>query len=439
MTGDRRRWVSLLLALLLAGSAVVVKGVTRGRRPEPPSPPRAPQPAPEPATTRVGRSGRATAGLVLADLVALGASLLAAYRMREELAGVFSLLTVLISAIGLRGPVRRSRLPATILFTLTGFAAVLFVELLLLLALDNIDDVTFLLLETMIGLSVIGVAGWLTATWSSSRYLEPVALVLAAALLGGLSLAGLRSLTAPIVSAPTEGGATLYVSDPSVPLSWQVQAAAERFLPGQEPSGPMTSMAVTTEPGRTVRWVMVLSGAARLDSQVRWGFDTGLVRMITLPGRQQAVIGTTSGFGATEFGGYTQAPWAVTTASRAAVWLPFFASQPPSTLSEDVRSALTDALGTAPQRPARLGIEFHGGDLGPLRTLTSASPPSADPGQLIWKAPGALRAVTYVIFDQSADDVARNGLFVVAILLGTAAASLLAAMQALVHPRNRDR
>ena len=199
-------------------------------------------------------------------------------------------------------------------------------------------------------------------------------------------------------------------------------------------------MAISVPRGRSVRWAVILTGAARLSADYRWGLDIGDVQTVTWPGRPQAQVfaGTATGFGATEFGGYAGAPWAVASASRAAVSTPsFVADLAPGALGVDGQAVVARALGTQPQRPAHASIVFDGGELGPLRSMSGASPSPAAPGTPRWTATGVLPDISYVVFDQSADDAARNGLFVVAILLGTATACGVGAMQSLLHSRKQ--
>jgi hypothetical protein len=149
--------------------------------------------------------------------------------------------------------------------------------------------------------------------------------------------------------------------------------------------------------------------------------------VISLPD-EQLIVGTTNDLGSVVEGNAVR-PWAVASASRIAVALPSFDTQGVGDLFPATIATMTKALGAAPQQPERFTVNYTGGRLiRPLETLTSAFPAPTDPDNLAWASTAGLRGVTYVIFDQAADDAARNRLFVVAILLGTAAAKGCPAM-----------
>lgn len=53
----------------------------------------------------------------------------------------------------------------------------------------------------------------------------------------------------------------------------------------------------------------------------------------------------------------------------------------------------------------------------------------------MWGTEDVLNPVAFVLFDQQAEDRARNQLFVIAILLGTAASCVVAALQSALRLR----
>lgn len=354
--------------------------------------------------------------------------------------GCFGLLAVGLSAVGLRGPSRRSGLLAMTLFVLVGGAALLLLTdawmggLGAVGYLFDLFDIVSWLLRITIGISVIAVGGWLTATWSSNRCIEPVALTLAAAVLCASSLTGLNLITASMVSPPITGKAALYVSDPTVPLRWQSGTDARYATLERQGAAGTTFLSHITplEGAPSIRWAIVLTGSARLDPSL------SDVHLIDTP-KHQIVTGASGAEddAVSGFFGRTQKPWVAASASRIVVSLPRFSTPEPSRLDVKLHAALTEVLKSPPRQPAHVEIEFDGGGLGPMLTLTSASPPSAILGRPHWTATNELRPVTYAIFDQSAEDASRNGLFVVAILLGTAAASLVGAMQTIIQ-RGRE-
>ena len=244
-----------------------------------------------------------------------------------------------------------------------------------------------------------------------------------------VSLLGLDSLITPIRPMSTTGGAALYVADPDVELHFTISANGE--YAGDEPdrAGPYVTATIYTEPGTSTRWALVLTGAARLTAHHA---TTDGTRLETYP-TGQVLSGVANEHKAGGFGGYTLSRWSATSAARTTVSLPTFGNGPVADLDAADERVLTRALGAEPRQPEGLDIVFDGGNLGLLRSLTSASPAPRD--GLVWQSRDKLERVTYVIFDQGRDDAAQAGLFVLAILLGTAAACLVGAMQALVHVR----
>jgi hypothetical protein len=113
--------------------------------------------------------------------------------------------------------------------------------------------------------------------------------------------------------------------------------------------------------------------------------------------------------------------------------VPIVGAGHPAALSPGEFAAVEQALGTTPQKPDTLNIVFDGGSLPSTEMITQASPPLVDATHPQWKAQDVLIDVRDIVFDQEADDEARNGLFVVAILLSTAAAALVSAMQLIVR------
>ena len=188
------------------------------------------------------RSRTASTFLVVAALALLGGAVVAGYEDDPTIATLLALTAACTVVVALRGPTRRSGRVGTGVLATVGALALLFVYLGVLVGSDDLDDVEGLLAHVTIGLVTIALCAWLVSTWSSSRYVEPVALLVTTLLLGTISFAGLHTLTAPIDYARTDGQATLYVSDPAVPLTWTVSAAADQVTSASGPSGFSTTL-----------------------------------------------------------------------------------------------------------------------------------------------------------------------------------------------------
>ncbi|MFF0146082.1 hypothetical protein ATK36_0579 [Amycolatopsis sulphurea] len=421
--------------LLVAGSAVVGALLGRlvtarpravpGRRVAQAEDARAqPEKAPPAVPERRPSRGSSVVYCVLVPLLLA----LAVWLMSRELrtaAEIPATAAVAVLALAFRGPVpRRSRWTVVVLVALA-VVAVPFDQLLILSRIDtSVSDVGGLLIQVGLFIVFVGVLAGLAASWGKVVLAEVGALMLIAMLLGLVSFSGLSYFTAP-VSAPEPDDAVLrvFAADPAAEMTVSVQ-----YFP-QDPGGStLLSLQVISTGSADHRWGIALSGGLRFAPGN--GHRAGVTRVDSAGGYQvlSGTQGTADFYNGTVVGSFQQS-----SASRSVVSLPPVSSDPFRLKGIDIRSA----TGFAAVRPRALTVHVDSGTLSPLETVTQAAPPLQVPNQLSWLGHGELGPITYATLDQGAEDRSRNVLFVVAILLGTAVACLVAALQVLIKAAKR--
>jgi hypothetical protein len=350
--------------------------------------------------------------------------------------------TAVLSAIGLRGPRRRYGVFGSILLMACGTFAVISLIMAVIFNSDSDDGSLYsLLLLALCATASLAVVAWMMSTWGIlGRRLEPVALVVVASVLAGMSLLGIYSAGTTIESEPRVGSGTLYVSVPNLEMNLEVSAsAAYPTIPGE--GGPLLRFIIDISPptsGNAVRWALILTGEAKILPNTLRGTGTS-VRDETLAessfdsGQVQVVSGILHN-GVATFTADAEAPLAVRSASRTAVSFPRYGTGN-SQISQQRRALLSPAIGLDQFAPSALAVTLDAGSVAPLETLSQANPSPTTLGRLRWQAKDQLESVSYVTFNQRADDVARNKLFAVAVFLSTAAACLVSAMQSALHMR----
>lgn len=477
MADSRNRSRPTLVGIVIGLFAVVVVAIGTRSRPRPKVRPvrqRTPQvlavpqpqsvasaPVQAPAHTR----RRGSAFLLIANLGA-ATSVVLAFGGALPLVGSFVLVALIISAAALRGPAVRVGPAFAVHFLIGSFSVGLVGELVVDPA--GVGHVPTFLLQALFGIVAVGVLAWLASTWKLGQVVEPTALVLVAVILAWLSLQGIGALTAPIDTRQTQPGrAVLLASDPAVELRWTIWI---------EPEFDEVRMSISTRDTSVpadFRWAVVLMGTAQLvdirpdvlvpDTGDGWALGENLdvtaeeveasnrgVQVVARPPDQvndpaseglpdgSPVVKVVSGGlnleGEGSFGGRPIVPLAVQAGARTAVVMPGYSLADPTHWGS-LRDTIAAALGKPPARPDKVDITVDAGYAGLLRTIQNAYPPLAEPSRLLWGTEDVRNSVSFVLFDQQAEDRARNQLFVIAILLGTATSCVVAALQSALRLR----
>lgn len=440
-SSGRRSGVAAFAVLLIA----VLVSLVRRSRPAQPAGWRPPESistpeaeTPQPSQDRPRRS-RARWLLVL---LALAAGAWSAVRITDfgsppHLQLAIGTATIVISAFCLRGPFPRYGAPVYVLLALCVAVGISLVLANILISADPEDgDIYLLVISALCAIVGVAAIAWCLSTWNVRRaVVEPAALVVTAVLLGGISLLGLYSAGTTIEPADVYGSGSLYLSRANLDAELDVSS------PNPEYRDIGVRFVVTTSKpagGRPARWALVLTGAARIradtinrdDVTVREG--RGNEDASFPPDRPPQVVEGSLQQGRAEFSARLLSPIAARSASRTAVTFPSYGAGTRYGLDEDERALLEAGDRPITRPPRSLHVALDAGSLFGLQTVTQADPPLENPHQLTWQADDQLGQVSYATFDQSADDIARNKLFAVAIFLGTAAACLISAMQSIL-------
>jgi hypothetical protein len=169
------------------------------------------------------------------------------------------------------------------------------------------------------------------------------------------------------------------------------------------------------------RWATFVTRGLKFDSR---GYGSGA----TLTELSDFQMLSNEGNARSSYSGRVVGKFQESSASRSVVSLPEITSESPNTIHADIQSA----TGYSAIPPRSLAISVDCGQLSPLKTVTQAAPPLAIPTQLTWEAHRRLGPIAYATFDQAEEDRSRNFLFIIAILLGTAVACLVASLQVLL-------
>jgi hypothetical protein len=416
VSNGRRRGIAAVAITLMTALVTLLAALLR--RPSPaPTPPTTLAPVAQAQPSANGSGPRRGAGRWFALLLALlSGTLTAALTLDYDVSLYLKILvgtaTVAITAFGVRGPRFRYPAAALVVFGPSLVLGLAMVFTAILLTADPEDgDISVLVVSALCAITVVAAIAWSLSTWHVGAWLEPTALVVTAALLGGISLLGLYSAGTTIARADVDGSGELFLSAP------RTDATLEVYAPVPETPDPYVRFTITAT--RPVRWALVLTGAAMIR-----GDTLGGDRVAVSDGAPQVLTGELRTRTA-EFHAHLRAPIATRSASRAVVTFPGYRSG----FVSDPRS------GDIAYVPRKLHITLDAGRLSGLETVTQVSPPLTGAGHLTWEADDRLDQVSYSTFDQGADDVARNKLFAVAIFLGTAAACLISAMQSVLNRR----
>jgi hypothetical protein len=287
---------------------------------------------------------------------------------------------------------------------------------------DPADGAIYLLVvSALCAITAVGAIAWLASTWHvGGDLLEPVALVVTAAVLGGVSLIGLYSAGTAIDSAEVYGSGDLYLSVPDVDAELDVST----LRPEWDRDGAFPEFVIKRAEGRTLGARRHRGGQtprrhgrrrshhrARIDRPDPPNFDDA-PQVLSGPLRD----------GRARFSARLRAPIAARSASRAAVTFPRYGAGSEDGLDGVRGSLLTSGTGAKVYSPGSLHIALEAGFVFGLETVTQADPPLVDPRHLTWESDFGLGSVSYK-------------LFTVAIFLGTAQACLISAMQLVISGR----
>lgn len=388
-----------------------------------------------------GRRASSWASLIVATSSGVGSAAVA-LSGHALLAQILVLLSMAICALTLRGPERLTGLFVTISLSILLSAEVLVSGAAILQGFDSSTSALYLLQLTIFSILALGIIVCLGATWSSAwDFTEPVAIGLVALSLGALCVPGLYYLSQEIYSPYLTGSALLFTT--GVPSQNVALYASASGIGGEE------AFQVSNLSKKPVRWALLVAGAARvLDYQLTPRSGAATANLIAsgsgLNSDQndvdaQLFSGNLSGNGSSlSISGTSAGSFADSTTDRTAVALPDFGQGLLSEVSSKTGNEIIRVLGSIPifRPPPDFTAYISSGPLFPLDSVTSVSlAPTQDPDNqrnLEWTIHGSAQ-INYSTVNQGSADSDSNLLFVFAVLLGVAGASVLASLQSAIH------
>jgi hypothetical protein len=281
-----------------------------------------------------------------------------------------------------------------------------------------------------VGLCGLGIVLVIVATWIGRfPFYEPIAIGLAAILLGAISIPGLRFFTKPFIY-PHVGGSALLFGTGS---------------PGQD-----LSLGVTTFPTKEVFKVNNMSG----NQPIRWALlATGDAQIHTPPSHRAQTVhyqavpqsvqhpnehgqlfwGAVGSNSEVTFWGITRHMFASYTSDRTAASFPKYGEGNFQELDQSTKTMIESVLRGSPAfRQKHFGVNVRGGRLPPFASVTQSSPAltknASDLNELAWTGHTGI-SVSFAITNQPAVDSTTNAMFVYVILLGVAGAGLIEAIR----------
>ena len=376
-------------------------------------------------------------------------------RHKPVLAALAVLAALFMSAVPLRGPTvphhsakHRIRFVVTaILFSVEAFGIIGFVQLQFVVPYYETPGPILTILITTFGICALGIMLGLGVTWTRrNRWAEPLSLAAVTIALGAMTFAGLRPYMAVTVYPFVRGSALLYINgNPSYPVTLKVYASP---LPSSGSTVNLTIQNLSSK--HSVKWALLLVGDARLQgvktaplqSNYRQlsNVDDGLNDQCCVGLSAQLFWGTLQPAHQEHMSGNSNTAYMGITPTRTTVTLPRFGEgYYMQGTNRMAISAIDTALNGTPKLRAkgRFAVEVDS-PANPVVVETDP-PPAADKDDpatglklLKWTDSNAV-APSFMTFDQSSDDEARNALLVYAALLGIAGAGLLVSIQTAIH------
>jgi hypothetical protein len=283
------------------------------------------------------------------------------------------------------------------------------------------------------------VAGVAVAKWlAGSDFAEPTALGIAAVLLIFVCLPGLIGLMQPLNIPRDNGDALLLLTNPHDQKVTLNVATFGIDKPTYE------NFDLNIQGSQRVRWVLVLSGSARMARLSSSGHIS--VRTITEPPNTsrhlvssreiQLVSGYTDYNNSVSINGRAVGTFASFNSDRIAVTLPYYAIGAFGDLSLPARNMVRKLLGADSTFPIHSKIIVFSGPFDATETLTGSIPPprpvSSQYGMLEWSSYLG-QPISYTALYQDLSDLTTITLFLLAFLLGVAGAGLFGSLQSGIH------
>jgi len=305
------------------------------------------------------------------------------------------------------------------------------------------------------------VAVWWIRHWES--YAEPVALGVLGVIVTLLCLPGILFFTKPL-NSPDQMNSAVYVFATGAPT--QKLSVRVAFNPSRDdslfPNGdsfPSRKESFTIHNGGNgaIRWAVLLDNDARfkalkdvpaklrhpgrIDIDADYWSGSIVVSKRDDYGATSAQLftGLLAGNSSVKFSGTAIGTFETNTISRSAAYFPTYSQGSLSGASKKDRDIVNNALGSAPttRDGKAFTITLIGRIYDPsLESLSDAQPSpnstSLSEGVVRWTGHKSLFNPQYKLLSQNGDDAATGGLFIFAVFLGIAGASILASLQSIV-------
>jgi len=317
--------------------------------------------------------------------------------------------------------------------------------------------VTFGFSGLVIGLCVLALL-WMRH-WR--QYTEAITLGVFGVVVTLLFLPGMRFVTKPLASPDvmTSGVYLFATGGPTQRLSLDVAlnpTSYDYILPnGNLSYSNEESFTIRNGSNHAIRWAVLLDNDARLkafenvpteiahrpvsiDADWSGSIVSAPDDYETTPA--QLFTGRLEGNSSSSFSGTVMGTFETTTISRAQTYLPTYSQVSLSRVrSTKNTEMIKNALGSAPtaRNSKAFTITLTGGDYNPSLQSVSETQPAADStlqneGLVQWIGHESIFNPQYKLFSQNGADLATAGLFIFAIFLGVAGASILAGVQCVV-------
>lgn len=378
------------------------------------------------------------AALVLSLTALVFAIVLLAFRQQIAAASVF-LAGAVLSTIFAKGPgLASDPWPSAPLILLASSQA-LFIVAVASSGVATTISPAALIRFTAFGLAGACVAGVVAAKWlAPSKLAEPIALGIAALLLILVCIPGLISLAQPLHFPADSGDGLLFVAGPASQNVTMNASTTGIDRPTYE------NLVISTTGRRRERWVLVLSGPARMT--VRDHSVPINVRTVKESHKDTGFLG--SAREAQLFSGYVDSTSPVYidgtsigsftgfNSDRIAFTLPFYSIGVSGDVGPTVMTTVDRLLGAKPILPNHSKVRVFSGPYFASDTVTGSIPPplptSSQYGMLEWSSDLG-NPISYTVMIQDLADLASITLFLLAFLLGVAGAGLFAGLQSGIH------
>jgi hypothetical protein len=325
-------------------------------------------------------------------------------------------------------------------------------------------DLPALLAVMAFGFFGMGIALCVAVLWIRNwqSYAEPAVLGILGVIVTLLCLPGILFFTKPL-DGPEQMSSEVYIfatGRPAQKLSVDVVFNPSRndyFFPnGSAFFSREESFTIHNGSNNPVRWAVLLDNDARLkplndvpakikhqnmqiDADLTSGSITASDPNDYGPTSAQLFTGLLAGNSSVEFSGTPVGTFETSTISRSAAYFPTYSQGSLSGASKNDRNIVDNALGNAPamRDDKAFVITLTGRIYDPsLESLSDVQPPPdstlQSEGIVRWTGHKSIFNPQYKLLSQNGADAATGGLFIFAVFLGIAGASILASLQSIV-------